>query len=197
MLWHNDVFELFFRPDAAKPGYYEFQVNAAGTMFDMFYPAARLRRHPQGQQREQVPHRREGETPRHAQQARRQGQGLDRRGANPVDRLPAHRRPAAAGRGVEVQPLPLRLPQGLEGTGTVVRRAAQEEDALRVLPPVRGLRHADVRRPGRDDREAVRHRQARTADDEHGRRLPRPAAAVSRASARSPTTSPISRSWFA
>jgi uncharacterized repeat protein (TIGR03806 family) len=37
-LWKNDVFELFFRPDAAKPGYYEFQVNAANAIFDAFYP---------------------------------------------------------------------------------------------------------------------------------------------------------------
>jgi uncharacterized repeat protein (TIGR03806 family) len=38
MLWLNDVFELFFRPDPAKLGYYEFQVNAAGAKFDAFYP---------------------------------------------------------------------------------------------------------------------------------------------------------------
>ena len=37
-LWKNDVFELFFRPDFAKTGYYEFQVNAAGAVFDAFYP---------------------------------------------------------------------------------------------------------------------------------------------------------------
>lgn len=34
--WFNDVFELFFKPAADKPGYYEFQVNAAGTEMDMF-----------------------------------------------------------------------------------------------------------------------------------------------------------------
>lgn len=38
MLWNNDVFELFFKPDADKPGYYEFQVNAAGAKLDMFLP---------------------------------------------------------------------------------------------------------------------------------------------------------------
>ncbi len=38
MLWKNDVFELFFRPDANKLGYYEFQVNAASAKFDAFYP---------------------------------------------------------------------------------------------------------------------------------------------------------------
>lgn len=36
--WDNDVFELFFRPDAKKPAYYEFQVNAAGTVMDLFIP---------------------------------------------------------------------------------------------------------------------------------------------------------------
>jgi uncharacterized repeat protein (TIGR03806 family) len=36
--WTNDVFELFFKPDKQKPGYYEFQVNAAGTKFDAFFP---------------------------------------------------------------------------------------------------------------------------------------------------------------
>ncbi len=36
--WDNDVFELFFKPADDKPGYYEFQVNAAGTILDMFIP---------------------------------------------------------------------------------------------------------------------------------------------------------------
>ena len=36
--WNNDVFELFFKPADAKPGYYEFQVNAANTTMDMFLP---------------------------------------------------------------------------------------------------------------------------------------------------------------
>ncbi len=36
--WHNDVFELFFKPSTEHDGYYEFQVNAAGTMMDMFIP---------------------------------------------------------------------------------------------------------------------------------------------------------------
>lgn len=38
MTWNNDVFELFFQPAADKPGYYEFQVNALGTIMDMFLP---------------------------------------------------------------------------------------------------------------------------------------------------------------
>jgi hypothetical protein len=39
MTWHNDVFEIFFKPLDKDPGYYEFQVNAAGTMMDMFLPS--------------------------------------------------------------------------------------------------------------------------------------------------------------
>jgi uncharacterized repeat protein (TIGR03806 family) len=36
--WNNDVFELFFKPAVDKPGYFEFQVNVAGTEMDMFLP---------------------------------------------------------------------------------------------------------------------------------------------------------------
>lgn len=36
--WHNDVIELFIKPAADKKGYYELQVSAAGTTFDMFIP---------------------------------------------------------------------------------------------------------------------------------------------------------------
>ena len=42
------VFELFFKPADDKGGYYEFQVNAAGTVLDMrkllISPARSLRR---------------------------------------------------------------------------------------------------------------------------------------------------------
>lgn len=41
--WDNDVFEMFFRPAGNKPGYYEFQVNAAGTVFDVFFPRQNLK----------------------------------------------------------------------------------------------------------------------------------------------------------
>lgn len=37
-LWTNDVFELFFKPAQNRSGYYQFEVNAAGTAFDMFVP---------------------------------------------------------------------------------------------------------------------------------------------------------------
>jgi hypothetical protein len=39
MTWENDVFELFFKPDAKKLAYYEFQVNAANTPLELFLPA--------------------------------------------------------------------------------------------------------------------------------------------------------------
>jgi len=45
--WSDDVFELFFKPAVEKPGYYEFQVNAAGTVLDMFLP----KREPKGYER--------------------------------------------------------------------------------------------------------------------------------------------------
>ena len=36
--WDNDVFEVFLRPSAEKPAYYEFHVNAKNTQFDLFLP---------------------------------------------------------------------------------------------------------------------------------------------------------------
>jgi hypothetical protein len=39
MTWLNDVFELFFKPTANKPAYYEFQVNAANTPMELFLPS--------------------------------------------------------------------------------------------------------------------------------------------------------------
>ena len=36
--WEDDVFEMFLKPSESKTGYYEFQVNAAGTQMDMFIP---------------------------------------------------------------------------------------------------------------------------------------------------------------
>src|SRR4029079_14736167 len=38
-IWYDDVFELFFKPDANKLGYYEFQVNASGTTLEMYLPS--------------------------------------------------------------------------------------------------------------------------------------------------------------
>jgi hypothetical protein len=37
-LWHGDVFELFFKPNAKKSAYYEFQANPRGVVFEMFFP---------------------------------------------------------------------------------------------------------------------------------------------------------------
>lgn len=36
--WDNDVFEIFLKPSRESSGYYEFQINAAGTEMDMFLP---------------------------------------------------------------------------------------------------------------------------------------------------------------
>jgi glucose/arabinose dehydrogenase len=36
--WENDSFGLFFKPAEQWPGYYEFQVNAAGKVLDLFLP---------------------------------------------------------------------------------------------------------------------------------------------------------------
>jgi hypothetical protein len=37
-IWDNDVFEVFLKPAADKPAYYEFQVNALNAQFDCFNP---------------------------------------------------------------------------------------------------------------------------------------------------------------
>ena len=39
MIWMCDVFELFLKPAKDKPGYYEFEVNAANAKLDMFLPS--------------------------------------------------------------------------------------------------------------------------------------------------------------
>jgi hypothetical protein len=39
MTWTNDVFELFFKPAADNHRYYEFQVNAANTPLELFFPS--------------------------------------------------------------------------------------------------------------------------------------------------------------
>ncbi|HEV8608395.1 MAG TPA: PQQ-dependent sugar dehydrogenase, partial [Tepidisphaeraceae bacterium] len=36
-IWDNDVFELFFKPAEDKPGYFEFEVNAANATLDQFF----------------------------------------------------------------------------------------------------------------------------------------------------------------
>lgn len=39
MTWEDDVFELFFKPHADRPAYYEFQVNAVGTVLELALPS--------------------------------------------------------------------------------------------------------------------------------------------------------------
>ncbi|HLX59792.1 MAG TPA: carbohydrate-binding family 9-like protein [Planctomycetota bacterium] len=38
-IWFNDVFELFFKPSRANLGYYEFEVSANNTTFDVYFPS--------------------------------------------------------------------------------------------------------------------------------------------------------------
>ncbi len=40
-LWEADVFEFFFRPNADRPAYYEFEVNPLNTSFDAYFPDAK------------------------------------------------------------------------------------------------------------------------------------------------------------
>jgi hypothetical protein len=37
-LWEGDVFELFFKPSALKPEYFEFQANPRAVVFEMAFP---------------------------------------------------------------------------------------------------------------------------------------------------------------
>ncbi len=39
MTWEDDVFELFFKPSATKPDYYEFQVNPLNTQLELYFPS--------------------------------------------------------------------------------------------------------------------------------------------------------------
>ena len=38
-IWLNDCFEVFFKPDEKKGGYYEFEVNPLNTRMELFLPA--------------------------------------------------------------------------------------------------------------------------------------------------------------
>ena len=37
-LWDGDVFEMFLKPSAEKPPYYEFQANPRALIFECFFP---------------------------------------------------------------------------------------------------------------------------------------------------------------
>ena len=39
-LWNGDVFELFLKPSADRPEYYEFQANPRGVVFEAPFPSA-------------------------------------------------------------------------------------------------------------------------------------------------------------
>jgi len=45
--WDNDVFEIFLKPSSKHTGYYEFQVNAANTFFDCFFPRRSIENFPE------------------------------------------------------------------------------------------------------------------------------------------------------
>ena len=141
-LWDGDVFEMFFKPSADGPAYYEFQANPRELIFECAMP-------------------RRGDFPKDftlapilgnkavvraggdARPSRRQGPELDRRGPHPLVGVPAHRRQAEAGRRVAVRDLPVRLRPGGHQADPDELRAADEAQ----LPPARGLRQAPLRRP--------------------------------------------------
>ncbi len=43
-LWENDVFEIFLKPSADHPGYFEFEVNPFGAVLDAFFPGPESRK---------------------------------------------------------------------------------------------------------------------------------------------------------
>ncbi|HUR58066.1 MAG TPA: PQQ-dependent sugar dehydrogenase, partial [Opitutaceae bacterium] len=48
-IWQNDAFELFLRPSEQHPGYYEFEVNPLGAVYDAFLPGGDGPRDPEPQ----------------------------------------------------------------------------------------------------------------------------------------------------
>ena len=196
-LWNNDVFELFFRPAADKTGYYEFQVNAAGTTFDAFYPkydaTTIVENYKKGEFHMESKVKLRGTLNKRDDADK----GWSVEGRIPwTDFMRTGGRPGR-GREVEDEPVPVRLPHRLEGPGAVVRRADREEEDPAVLPPERGLRHASP--------SSARTRKAKPFGVEKAEplttfdrgRLPRPAAAVRRdagAGRSTGRTSPSTRS---
>ena len=97
-----------------------------------------------------------------------------------MDRLPPHRRPARAGREVDVEPVPVRLPHGLEGAGAVVRRADRKKKIPPFFHQIEDYATLTFVGPDATTAKPFGIDEARAADDLDGRRLPGPAAAVSR-----------------
>ena len=145
-LWDGDVFEMFFKPSATGPEYYEFQANPRELVFECALPQEWGL--PQGLQPGADPGQ-QGRRPtrRHARPPRRPRHELDRRGAHPLDGVPAHRRQAEAGRRVAIRHLPLRLrPRGHQADPHELRPADQAQ-----LPSPRGLWQAPLRRSPRQE----------------------------------------------
>jgi hypothetical protein len=92
-LWENDVFELFFKPAAAKPGYYEFQVNAPGATLSSSSRAAAAAATTASRTRTTSTSRLPSSST-DAEPLAGQGQGLERRRPHPLEGLRPHGRPA-------------------------------------------------------------------------------------------------------
>ena len=157
-LWDGDVFEMFFKPSADGPEYYEFQANPRELIFECAFP-------------------RRGDYPKDFDQAPVLGNKavvrldgtldqpgdtrheLDRRGPHPLVGVPAHRRQAEARRRVAIRHLPIRLrPRGHQAGPHELRPADQAQ-----LPPPRGLRQAPLRRAAAVVRSAADHRAGSTS----------------------------------
>ena len=104
-LWNGDVFELFLKPSAGAPEYYEFQANPRGVVFEAPFPK---RGHDFGgfsnaSDGEQGRRRFE----RDARPTRRPRRGLERGRSHPLVGLRTQRRQAEARRRVAFRDLPL------------------------------------------------------------------------------------------
>ena len=129
-------------PTADKPGYYEFQVNAAGHASST--PSSRklrLRRLRQAEEGRQLPHRREGEAPRHA---RTSGDDADK-GWSVEGRIPWTDFLRTGGRPAPGEKWKLNLCRFDYHTDWKDPELScvapdREEEARAVLPPDRGLR---------------------------------------------------------
>ena len=166
MTWDNDVFELFFKPADDKPGYYEFQVNAAGTVMDMFLPRRGAGGYRRFKKRRRLPHRGQGPAARHAQQlaATRTRAGRSRAASPGRDFLRTGGRPDVGERWKFAL---CRYDYSVDFEGPELSTCAP----LKSQPHPdfhhhRGLRHAALRRPAARRRgQALRHRPTHAADD--------------------------------
>ena len=141
-LWLGDVFELFFKPFADRPEYYEFQVNPRSVVLELAFPkrgfdfATLAARPPMGMTAVAVV---DGTLD---QPGDRDRAGAPR-GASP-GRSCADRGSPRAGLHLAVRTLPLRLRSG----GDQARHHELGPADAVEFPPLRRLRPDPVRRPG-------------------------------------------------